>query len=194
MAAAAERHPGVDVRQASAEALPFRDGRFDAALAQLVVHFMSDPVAGLREMARVTAPGGVVVACVWDHAGGTGPLGLFWSVAHELDPGITDESASCRRARRPPCRALRRGRAAGRRVHHAGGGPRDGRRSRTGGSRSHAGPDRQGRMWEASTRAGATRSVTDATPGWGASRSRSSPEPGPRGASTRAASARQRLP
>ena len=92
VAAAAERHPGVDVRQASAEALPFPSHAFDAALAQLVVHFMLDPVAGLREMARVTAPGGVVAACVWDHAGGTGPLGLFWSTARELDPGIEDES------------------------------------------------------------------------------------------------------
>lgn len=92
VAAAAERHPGVDVRQASAEALPFPDAAFDAALAQLVVHFMSDPVAGLREMGRVTSPGGVVVACVWDHAGGTGPLGLFWSTARELDPAVADES------------------------------------------------------------------------------------------------------
>ena len=43
--------------------------RSTRALAQLVVHFMADPVAGLREMARVTRPGGVVAACVWDHAG-----------------------------------------------------------------------------------------------------------------------------
>ena len=92
VAAAAERHPGVDVRRASAEALPFPDAAFDAALSQLVVHFMADPIAGLGEMARVTAPGGVVVACVWDHAGGTGPLGLFWSTARELDPAIVDES------------------------------------------------------------------------------------------------------
>jgi SAM-dependent methyltransferase len=90
--AARTRHPGVDVRQASAEALPFDDDAFDAALAQLVVHFMSDPVRGIGEMGRVTRPGGTVVACVWDHAGGLGPLGLFWSVARELDPGIRDES------------------------------------------------------------------------------------------------------
>ena len=51
-----ERLPGVEAAQASAEALPFADGVFDAALAQLVVHFMTDPVAGLREMARVTRP------------------------------------------------------------------------------------------------------------------------------------------
>ena len=69
VAAARARHPGVDVRQAPAEALPYPDRAFDAALAQLVVHFMSDPVAGLREMARVTRPGGVVAACVWDFAG-----------------------------------------------------------------------------------------------------------------------------
>ena len=86
------RHPGVDVRQASAEHLPFPDRAFDAALAQLVVHFMSDPVAGLAEMARVTRRDGVVAACVWDHAGDQGPLSLFWASARELDPEVDDES------------------------------------------------------------------------------------------------------
>ena len=90
--AARERHPGVGVQLAAAEQLPFADAEFDAALAQLVVHFMADPVAGLREMGRVTRPGGRVAACVWDHAGGHGPLGLFWEAARELDPGATDES------------------------------------------------------------------------------------------------------
>jgi SAM-dependent methyltransferase len=90
--AAAARHPGVTVRRASAERLPFGDDAFDAALAQLVVHFMADPVAGLAEMRRVTRPDGMVAACVWDHAGGTGPLGLFWNVARELDPDVDDES------------------------------------------------------------------------------------------------------
>jgi SAM-dependent methyltransferase len=92
VAAARARHPGVDVRQAGAEALPFAAGALDATLAQLVVHFMTDPVAGLREMGRVTRIGGVVAACVWDHAGGLGPLGLFWSVARSLDPAVEDES------------------------------------------------------------------------------------------------------
>jgi ubiquinone/menaquinone biosynthesis C-methylase UbiE len=55
--AARERHPGVTVERAAAEQLPFRDDAFDAALAQLVVHFMTDPVGGLREMTRVTRPG-----------------------------------------------------------------------------------------------------------------------------------------
>ena len=91
-AAARERHPGVDVRVAAAEELPFADGEFDAALAQLVVHFMDDPVRGLAEMARVTRDGGVVAACVWDHAGGQTPLAPFWDAVHELDPNATDES------------------------------------------------------------------------------------------------------
>ena len=90
--AAQARHPGVDVRKASAESLPFPDGAFDAALAQLVVHFMSDPVAGLSEMARVTRSGGVIAACVWDHGGAQGPLSLFWSAAREMDPTVVDES------------------------------------------------------------------------------------------------------
>jgi SAM-dependent methyltransferase len=92
VAAARARNPGVDVRQASAEMLPFADGTFDAALAQLVVHFMSDPVAGLAEMARVTRPGGVIAACVWDHGGGRGPLSVFWDAARDIEPGVYDES------------------------------------------------------------------------------------------------------
>ena len=92
VAAARERLPGVDIRQAAAERLPFGDAAFDAALAQLVVHFMADPVAGLREMGRVTRSGGVVAACVWDHAGGRGPLSVFWRAVRELDPGADDES------------------------------------------------------------------------------------------------------
>jgi SAM-dependent methyltransferase len=91
-AAARERFAGVDVRLSAAEQLPFPDGEFDVTLAQLVVHFMSRPVAGLREMARVTRPGGVVAACVWDHAGGRSPLATFWQAVRELDPAAGDES------------------------------------------------------------------------------------------------------
>ncbi len=90
--AARARNPGVEVLQASAEKLPFPDRTFDAAIAQLVVHFMSDPVAGLIEMARVTRPDGVVAACVWDHGAGQGPLSRFWDAVHALDPGAEDES------------------------------------------------------------------------------------------------------
>ncbi len=90
--AARERHPGVRVELASAEEMPFDDGEFAASLAQLVVHFMTDPVAGLREMARVTRPNGVVAACVWDLAGDQSPLSAFWQAARSVDPDVVDES------------------------------------------------------------------------------------------------------
>jgi SAM-dependent methyltransferase len=93
VAAVRERHPGVEVHHASAEDLPFDDEAFDAALAQLVVHFMTDPVAGISEMRRVTKPGGRVAACVWDLAGGRAPLSPFWTGVREVDPTAEDEAA-----------------------------------------------------------------------------------------------------
>ena len=92
VAAARERHPGVRVELAPAESLPFGDEEFASAVAQLVVHFMADPVVGLREMGRVTSHGGVIAACVWDLAGGQSPLSPFWEAAREIDPDVVDES------------------------------------------------------------------------------------------------------
>lgn len=86
-----ERLPDVDIRKAPAEALPFDDDAFDAALAQLVVQFMTDPVAGIGEMARVTKPGGVVAACVWDYGTGRSPLSTIWAAAIEADPSVEGE-------------------------------------------------------------------------------------------------------
>ena len=92
VAAARERHPGVDVRRSSAEDIPHPDGAFDVVMAQLVVHFMRDPVAGLAEMARVTRPDGLVAACVWDFAGERAPISAFWQAAREADTQVQDES------------------------------------------------------------------------------------------------------
>ena len=92
VAAARARLPDVDVRQGTAESLPWPDDSFDRTLAQLVVHFMADPVAGLREMGRVTRDDGLVAACVWDHGGGRGPLSTFWRAAHQVDPSVRGES------------------------------------------------------------------------------------------------------
>lgn len=87
-----ERYSLSDVRRSTAERLPFDDHAFDATLAQLVVHFMDEPIVGLRQMARVTVDDGVVAVCVWDHDGGLGPLSLFWEAAFMLDRTVRDES------------------------------------------------------------------------------------------------------
>jgi SAM-dependent methyltransferase len=79
-----ERFPRSDVRLAPAESLPFADGAFDVALAQLVVNFMADPEGGVAEMRRVTRRGGVVAACVWDYAGEMTFLRVFWDAAEAL--------------------------------------------------------------------------------------------------------------
>lgn len=84
------RFPDIDVRRGTAEELPYDDSAFDAALAQLVVHFMKDPVAALVQMARVTRRGGVTAACVWD--GPTGALAPFWDAVHIVDPEVEDEA------------------------------------------------------------------------------------------------------
>lgn len=82
------RLPGVRVRLASAEQLPFADGEFDAVLAQLVVNFLADPEAGVREMRRVARPGGAVAGCVWDYAGEMVLLRAFWDAAAVLAPEL----------------------------------------------------------------------------------------------------------
>jgi ubiquinone/menaquinone biosynthesis C-methylase UbiE len=84
--ACAARVPGVTVEVAAAEALPFDDDAFDAALSQLVVNFMTAAAAGVREMRRVTRSGGTVAAAVWDYANGMTLLRRFWDAAAALDP------------------------------------------------------------------------------------------------------------
>lgn len=84
------RFPDIDARRGTAEELPYDTAAFDAALAQLVVHFMADPVVGIRQMARVTRRDGVIAACVWD--GPTGALVPFWEAVHLIDPDAEDEA------------------------------------------------------------------------------------------------------
>ena len=82
--------PTLDVQLAVGERLPYPDDLFDHALPQLVVHFMTDPVGGLQEMARVTRP------AAWSACVGTSPrarpISVLWRAARDLDPGVLDES------------------------------------------------------------------------------------------------------
>jgi len=81
------RLPSADVRVSAAEELPFDDGSFDPAFAQLVVNFMTDAGRGVGEMKRVVRPGGVVAACTWDYRDQMTMLRTFWDAAHEAAPG-----------------------------------------------------------------------------------------------------------
>jgi SAM-dependent methyltransferase len=93
------RVPDADVNVAAAEDLPFADESFDAALSQLVINFLEDPQAGVREMRRVTRAGGIVAAVVWDYADGMTMLRKFWDAATSVDPGRAPEFDEGRRMR-----------------------------------------------------------------------------------------------
>jgi SAM-dependent methyltransferase len=91
VAEARTRVPGADLRVGPAEALPFEDGAFDAALSQLVFHFVDDPARAVAEMRRVTRPGGRVAACVWDMTGGMTLIHSYWDAAREVGATGPDE-------------------------------------------------------------------------------------------------------
>jgi ubiquinone/menaquinone biosynthesis C-methylase UbiE len=65
LAVARRKAPGIDWRQGMAESLPFPDGTFDAVLSQFGLMFFEDRAQALREMARVTRPGGRIALAVW---------------------------------------------------------------------------------------------------------------------------------
>ena len=85
-AACRARVPGARVEVGAAEALPFESDSFDHALAQLVVNFMADAVAGAGEMRRAVRPGGRVSAAVWDYRGEMTLLRRFWDAVVAFDP------------------------------------------------------------------------------------------------------------
>lgn len=91
-----ERHPGVRVEVGHAESIPFASGQFDHALAQLVLHFVSNPELAAAEMMRVVRPGGTVSVCGWDFEDGMEMLRGFWDAALEIDPAAPDEARTLR--------------------------------------------------------------------------------------------------
>jgi ubiquinone/menaquinone biosynthesis C-methylase UbiE len=74
----------------NAAALRHADGAFAGAVAQLVLNFVPDAGAALREMRRVTRRGGTVAAAVWDFRGGLVYQRLFWDTASGIDPRAAD--------------------------------------------------------------------------------------------------------
>jgi SAM-dependent methyltransferase len=76
----------VNIRQGDACALPYGNESFDRALSLLVLQFIPEPARAIAEMRRVTRPGGVVAAAVWDSYGGMVIQRMFWDTAAVLDP------------------------------------------------------------------------------------------------------------
>lgn len=86
---AAERQlvdPRARFQVGDATALPLDTDSYDVAVSGLVLNFVSDPTAMVREMIRVTKPGGVVAAYVWDYAGGMAMMRHFWDAAIAVSP------------------------------------------------------------------------------------------------------------
>lgn len=90
--ACATRFPTVDVRIGRAEDVPFATDSVDAALSQLVMHFVSDPAEAIAELRRVVRPGGTVAACVWDFENEMEMLRAFWDAALAVDAQAPDEA------------------------------------------------------------------------------------------------------
>lgn len=86
-----ERVPGADVRLAAAEALPFDDGSFAAALTQLVLSFVRDARRAASEMARVVRAGGTVAACTFE-TNGFALARIFWDAALRFDSAAPDDA------------------------------------------------------------------------------------------------------
>jgi len=85
LATARSRLPAhVVLHRATASQLPLPDAAVDVAASALVLNFVPDPPAALREMARVTAPGGRVAVCVWDYVQKMDLIRTYWNAAAQL--------------------------------------------------------------------------------------------------------------
>jgi len=87
------RDARLDFQVGDACALPFPDGSFDHALSLLVLQFIPQPERAVREMRRVTRPGGTVAAAGWDARGGLLVSRMFWDTAAMLDPAANERRA-----------------------------------------------------------------------------------------------------
>jgi SAM-dependent methyltransferase len=82
--------PRSTFQAGDARSLPFPDGRFDAVVSALALNFVPEPGVAAAEIARVTAPGGIAAAYLWDYADGMAMLRTFWDAATALDPAAVE--------------------------------------------------------------------------------------------------------
>ncbi|MEZ5319255.1 MAG: methyltransferase domain-containing protein [Vicinamibacterales bacterium] len=90
VALAQSRHGSDRVRfeVGDAQQMRFDAATFDRTASLLVVNFIPDARKALDEMVRVTKPGGVVAAAVWDYGEGMEMLRVFWDEAVALAPAV----------------------------------------------------------------------------------------------------------
>ena len=69
-----------------AQALDFSDATFDRSVSLLAMNFVADPTRALAEQIRVTRPGGLIAAAVWDYGEGMQMLRAFWNEAVAAEP------------------------------------------------------------------------------------------------------------
>jgi len=88
----------AEFRHGDAEALPFSEDRFDAAVMALVIFFVPNPAKGVAELVRVVCPGGTVATYAWDLLGGGFPLEPIWAEmrAMGLTPPLPPSSDASR--------------------------------------------------------------------------------------------------
>jgi SAM-dependent methyltransferase len=88
VAAARQRAAGRGVRfvVGDVQALDFSDATFDRTVSLLAMNFVPDPARALAEQIRVTRPGGLIAAAVWDYGDGMQMLRAFWNEAVAADP------------------------------------------------------------------------------------------------------------
>lgn len=77
--------PSIEYQVADALSLPVADSSFDVCVSGLGLNFVTDPAKALSEMRRVTRPGGVVAAYVWEYRGQVRFLREFWDAAITVD-------------------------------------------------------------------------------------------------------------
>jgi trans-aconitate methyltransferase len=73
-------------KQGDAQGIPEASDSFDFAVSGLVLNFVPDKEAMIRDMARVVRPGGTVALYVWDYAGHMQIMRTFFDTAIAFDP------------------------------------------------------------------------------------------------------------
>lgn len=88
--------PRADLRVGDATSLPLADNAYDAVVSGLMLNFVPEPARAVAEFVRVSRPGGLIAAYVWDYVEGMQFMRHFWDAAMHLDPGAAAKAEGSR--------------------------------------------------------------------------------------------------